>query len=112
MCQMTVNKQEKFHGDRTIGGAVTVKKAFKNTIFQLYMNVIVKNKCSYSHTYTSYLYHMIDLLILNNFVSRITAINQSVIKYAQLCSKPTFCKLVLGFSPNRNKTTAEMFSGQ
>ncbi len=26
--------------------------------------------------------------------------------------KTYFCKLVLGFSPNRNQTTAEMFSGQ
>ncbi len=27
-------------------------------------------------------------------------------------SKTYFCELVLGFSPNRNQTTAEMFSGK
>ncbi len=31
MCQMTLNSHAKFHGDRTIGGAITVKEAFKNT---------------------------------------------------------------------------------
>ncbi len=29
MCQMTLNSHAKFHGDRTIGGAITVKEAFK-----------------------------------------------------------------------------------
>ncbi len=33
MFQMTLNKHEKFHGDRTIGGAITLKIALKNTIF-------------------------------------------------------------------------------
>ncbi len=28
---MTLNKHAKFHGDWTIGGAITVKKASKNT---------------------------------------------------------------------------------
>ncbi len=32
MFQMTLNKHEKFHGDRTIGGALTVKKALKHSI--------------------------------------------------------------------------------
>ncbi len=32
------------------------------------------------HTYTQYLYHMLDLLILNSFVSRTTAINQTIRK--------------------------------
>ncbi len=32
MFQMTLNKHEKFHGDRTIGGALTVKKASKHSI--------------------------------------------------------------------------------
>ncbi len=32
MFQMTLNKHEKFHGDRTIGGAITVKKASKHSI--------------------------------------------------------------------------------
>ncbi len=32
MCQMTLNKHEKFHGDRTIGGTITVKKASKHSI--------------------------------------------------------------------------------
>ncbi len=32
MCQMTLNKHAKFHGDRTIGGAITVKKASKHSI--------------------------------------------------------------------------------
>ncbi len=29
---MTLNKHAKFHGDRTIGGAITVKKASKHSI--------------------------------------------------------------------------------
>ncbi len=33
MCQMTLNSHAKFQGDRTIGGAITVKIALKNTIF-------------------------------------------------------------------------------
>ncbi len=33
MFQMTLNKHAKCHGDRTIGGAITVKIALKNTIF-------------------------------------------------------------------------------
>ncbi len=33
MFQMTLNKHAKFRGDRTIGGAITVKIALKNTIF-------------------------------------------------------------------------------
>ncbi len=32
MFQMTLNKHEKFHGDRTISGAITVKKASKHSI--------------------------------------------------------------------------------
>ncbi len=32
MFQMTLNKHAKFHGDRTIGGAKTVKKASKHSI--------------------------------------------------------------------------------
>ncbi len=32
MCEITVNKQEDFHVDRTIGGAITVKKASKHSI--------------------------------------------------------------------------------
>ncbi len=32
MFQMTLNKHEKFRGDRTIGGAITVKKASKHSI--------------------------------------------------------------------------------
>ncbi len=31
MFQMTLNKHENFHGDRTIGGAITVKKASKHS---------------------------------------------------------------------------------
>ncbi len=33
MCQITLNSHGKFHGDRTIGGTITVKIALKNTIF-------------------------------------------------------------------------------
>ncbi len=33
MCQMNLNSHAKFHGDRTIDGAITVKKADKNIIF-------------------------------------------------------------------------------
>ncbi len=51
MCQMTLNSHAKVHGDRTIGGAITVKEAFKNTIFQLYINVNCKKR-SYFQTYT------------------------------------------------------------
>ncbi len=32
MFQMTLNKHAKFHEDRTIGGAITVKKASKRSI--------------------------------------------------------------------------------
>ncbi len=32
MCQMTFNSHAKIHGDRTIGGAITVKKASKHSI--------------------------------------------------------------------------------
>ncbi len=32
MFQMTLNKHESFHGDRTIGGAITVQKASKHSI--------------------------------------------------------------------------------
>ncbi len=32
MFQMTLNKHAKFHGDRTIGGTITGKKASKNSI--------------------------------------------------------------------------------
>ncbi len=31
MCQITLNSHVKFHGNRTIGGAITFKKALKNT---------------------------------------------------------------------------------
>ncbi len=30
MCQITLNSHAKFHGDRTIGGAITFKIALKN----------------------------------------------------------------------------------
>ncbi len=33
MFQMTLNRHAKFHGHRTIGGAITFKIALKNTIF-------------------------------------------------------------------------------
>ncbi len=57
MCQMTLNSHAKIHGDRTIGGAITVKEAFKNTIFQLYINVNCKKTFIFSHIhmiFTSY----------------------------------------------------------
>ncbi len=55
---------------------------------------------------------MIEHRILNNFVSGSTFINQSVIEIFSIMFKTYFCKLFLGFSPDRNKTTAEMFSGK
>ncbi len=78
MCQMTLNSHAKFHGDRNIGGAITVKEAFKNTIFQLYINVNCKKTFIFSHIHMI-LHHMIEHRILNNFVSGSTSINQSVI---------------------------------
>ncbi len=33
MFQMTLNKHAKFHGDQTIGGAITVKKGLKTQYF-------------------------------------------------------------------------------
>ncbi len=33
MCHINLNCHAKFHGDRTIGGAITVKIALKNTKF-------------------------------------------------------------------------------
>ncbi len=32
MCHINLNSHAKFHGDRTIGGAITVKKASKHSI--------------------------------------------------------------------------------
>ncbi len=32
MCQITLNSHAKFHGDRTIGGAITVKSSQKHYI--------------------------------------------------------------------------------
>ncbi len=32
MCHINLNSHAKFYGDRTIGGAITVKIALKNTI--------------------------------------------------------------------------------
>ncbi len=42
MFQMTLNKHEKFHGDRTIGGAITVKKASKHSISKVSRSIIIK----------------------------------------------------------------------
>ncbi len=36
MCQMTLNSHAKFQGDRTVGGAITVKIALKT----LYLGVL------------------------------------------------------------------------
>ncbi len=33
MCHINLNSHAKFHGDQTTGAAITVKRAFKNTIF-------------------------------------------------------------------------------
>jgi len=33
MCHINLNSHAKFHGDQTIGGAITVKRALKNTTF-------------------------------------------------------------------------------
>ncbi len=33
MCHINLNSHAKFHGDQTIGGAITVKIALKNTKF-------------------------------------------------------------------------------
>ncbi len=33
MCHINLNSHAKFHGDQTIGGAITVKIDLKNTIF-------------------------------------------------------------------------------
>ncbi len=56
MCQMTLDSHAKFHGDRTIGGAITVKEALKNTIFQLYINVNCKKKVHiFKHTHNLYI---------------------------------------------------------
>ncbi len=57
MCQMTLNRHAKIHVDRTIGGAITVKEAFKNTIFQLLKNVNCTKTFIFSHIhmiFTSY----------------------------------------------------------
>ncbi len=51
MCQMTLNSHAKFHGDRTIGGAITVKEAFEKHNIQLYINATCKKR-SYFQTYT------------------------------------------------------------
>ncbi len=49
MFQITLNKHAKFHGDRTIGGAITVKKASKHSISKgndLKFNVVLFSRLS------------------------------------------------------------------
>ncbi len=75
MFHMTLNKHEKFHGDRTIGGAITVKKASKHSISKV-NDLKLQYNIHDILLYTISSYHMIDFLILNNFASRITAVNQ------------------------------------
>ncbi len=67
MCQITLNSHAKFHGDRTIGGAITVNKLSKHNI-SIVINVNCK-KNVHIFTHTHDLYHMIEHRILNNFVS-------------------------------------------
>ncbi len=44
MFQMTLNRHAKFHGDRTIGGAITLKKASKHSISKVNLSrsIIIK----------------------------------------------------------------------
>ena len=74
---MTLNKHTKIHGDRTIGGAITVKRASKNTRFLQKMTSNCRT-CSYIHTNTRSSYLKIDLLFMNNFASGPNAVNQIV----------------------------------
>ncbi len=109
MCQMTLNNHAKFHGDRTIGGAITVKEAFKNTIFQLYINATCKKTFIFSSIhiiFTSYdrKPHSEQLCLWEYFHQSKCYLNISIM------FKIYFCELVLGFLPDRNQTTAEMFS--
>ena len=77
MWQMTLNKHAKFHGNQTIGGAITVEKASKTK--DLYGKwPQIGWKCSYIHTNTRSSYHMIDVLILNNFASGTNVVNKAV----------------------------------
>ncbi len=41
MYHINLNSHAKFHGDRTIGGAITVKIALKNTIFIFIIIIII-----------------------------------------------------------------------
>ncbi len=93
MFQMTVNKHAKFHGDRTIGGSITVKKASKHSISKVNALKLQSNVHNI-HLYSISSYHMIDFLILNNFSSRITAVNQ-IWDYKK--KKNYFCELALSF---------------
>ncbi len=71
MFQMTFNKHPTFHGDRTIGGAIIVKKASKQSISKVNNIKLQKNV----HNIQLSSYHMIDFLILIDFAPRITAVN-------------------------------------
>ncbi len=75
MFQMTLNKHAKFHGDRTTGGAKTVKKASKHSICKV-NDLKLQSNVHNIHLYSISSYHMIDFLFLSNFASRITAVNQ------------------------------------
>ncbi len=77
MCHINFNSHAKFHGDRTIGGAITVKIALKNTIFVSKMTSHCL-ECSQFTKNTTSLYYLIGLLILSNFSSGINAVNQIV----------------------------------
>ncbi len=75
MFQMTHNKHSKFHGDRTTRGAITVKKASKNSI-----SIVNDLKLQY-YVHNIHLYTIICMPYdrfphLNNFAFRITAVNQ------------------------------------
>ncbi len=50
-CQMTPNKHTKFHGDRTIGGALTVKKVSKTNYFCIKRPQIVEHVHIFSQTH-------------------------------------------------------------
>ncbi len=104
---MTLNSHAQFHGDRTIGGAITVKEAFKNTIFKLYINVNCKKMFIFSHIhmiFTSYdrTPHSEQLCLWEYFHQSKCYLN--ILNYVQ----NLLCELVLGFLPDRNQTTAEM----
>ncbi len=111
MCQITLNSHATFHGDRTIGGVLTVKEAFKNTIFQLNINVNCTKTFIFSHIhmiFTSYdrTPHSEQLCLWEYFHQSKCYLN--ILNYVQDLLLRTSSRFFARSEPNYS----EMFSGE